>query len=117
MRISSSEVGGIVMHENNSWGTTRLAGVKVGIIVRMALALLSTFGSVALAWTLLNPHEQAEATGIVEAGTTLYPWGLVQDGKHIWVAEPGCNLTPTCSTAIQGTIGKYFLAHPTFGKV
>src|SRR5690242_17956330 len=103
------------MNENGSWGKARSSGAKVGMIVRLVLALLTTFGSVALAWTLLNPYDNAQATGIVEAATTMTPWGLAQDGKHIWVAEPGCNLAPTCSTPMQGTIGKYFLAHPTNG--
>ena len=89
----------------------------MGMIVRIALALFATLGSVALAWTLLNPHDSARATGLVEVATTTYPWGLAQDGTHIWVAEPGCDLTPTCSTAMPGIIGKYFLAHPTYGKV
>jgi hypothetical protein len=86
------------------------------MIVRIAFALFTTFGSVALAWTLLNPHEDAHATAIVELATATYPWGLVQDGTHIWVAEPGCDLAPTCATIMTGTIGEYFMAHPTYGK-
>src|SRR5438874_10768261 len=105
------------MHENGFWGNARLSGTKVGMIVRLVLALLTTFGSIALAWTLLNPYDNAQASGIVEAGTATYPWGLAQDGTHIWVAEPGCKLTPTCSIVTLGTIGEYSLVHPTSGRI
>src|SRR5437764_2565434 len=100
------------MNENNFWGRTRSSGVKVGMIVRVALALFATIGSVALALTLLNPHDNARASGVVEIGTNKNPWGLVQDGTHIWVAEPACDLTPECATQFPGTIGEYTQTNP-----
>src|SRR5205085_2892348 len=72
----------------------------------------ATFGSIALALTLLNPHDNARATGVVEIGTNKNPWGLVQDGTHIWVAEPGCDLGPKCKTLFPGTIGEYTQTNP-----
>ena len=100
------------MNENDFWGRTRSSGVKMGMIVRIALALFATFGSIALALTLLNPHDEARASGVVEVGTNKNPWGLVQDGTHIWVAEPGCDLSPTCPTQFPGTIGEYTQTNP-----
>src|SRR5437588_6198633 len=100
------------MNEHSLWGTTRSSGIKVGMIVRIALALFATFGSIALAWTLLNPHENARASGLVEVGTNNNPWGLVQDGTHVWVAEPGCELNPVCQTQFPGVIGEYTQTNP-----
>src|SRR5579884_1219644 len=105
------------MNEKGSWRNPTLSRVKVGMLIRLVLALLTTCGSIALAWTLLNPHDNVQASGIAEVATATYPWGVAQDGTHVWVAEPGCKLTPTCSILVQGFIGKYFIAHPLYGKV
>jgi hypothetical protein len=53
------------MKANNFWGMSRLLSVRVGIIVRMSLALLVAIGSLALAWTLLSSNKSAHASGLV----------------------------------------------------
>jgi len=50
------------MSTNNFWGKSRSTGMNVGLIVRVGLATLSLIGSMALAWTLLSPHQGAHAS-------------------------------------------------------
>ena len=73
--------------------------VRIGLLTVLVIA-----GSIALALTFLNPHQNARASTAIETVTTTNPWGLVQDGTHIWVAEPGCDLSPKCGTTFQGVI-------------
>ncbi|GAC1345192.1 MAG: hypothetical protein NVSMB27_07080 [Ktedonobacteraceae bacterium] len=95
-------------------GMARSRGVRRGMIVRLSLMVLVTFGSVALTWLLLHTPQHAQAATPLQVATTKEPEGLVQDGTNVWVAEPGCDLeiTSTCSTAFQGIIGRYSLANP-----
>jgi len=102
-------IGVQTYYENHYfWGIPRLSGVKMGIIVRIGLALLVTIGSIALAWTLLSSHKNARAIGIVETSTTQKPWGVAFDKSgHVWVAEPGCLPQPVCSPVVSGSIGEF----------
>jgi hypothetical protein len=61
------------MKEIYFWGIARLSGVKVGIIVRLCLAMLFTIGSIAIAWTLLSPHNKAHAATQNEVSTGQEP--------------------------------------------
>ena len=94
-------------------------GSAVNVAVRVRIGLLTALviaGSIALALTFLNPHQNARASTAIETATTTNPWGLVQDGTHVWVAEPGCDLAPKCQTAFQSVIGEYSLATPGSGE-
>ena len=85
--------------------------VRIGLLTALVIA-----GSIALALTFLNPHQNARASTVIETGTTTNPWGLVQDGTHIWVAEPGCDLSPKCGSTFTSVIGEYSLANPGSGE-
>lgn len=45
----------------------------------------------------------------VQTLTTSIPWGIALDSVHhiVWVAEPGCEPTPTCQTSASGILGEY----------
>src|SRR5262249_5434914 len=95
---------------NTFWGTTRSPGKKVGMIVRLALALMAMAGSIALAWTLLGGHNAAHASGVNLINTLDHAMGTVVDGGgHIWVAEPNCNPSPTCANPPNGAIEEFNL--------
>ena len=105
------------MERNNLRGNAHASPVNLARKVRIGfLTLLVTLGSIALALTFVSPHQNARATTAVETNTTTNPWGLVQDGTHIWVAEPGCDLAPKCQTTFAGIIGEYSLTTPGSGE-
>jgi len=61
------------------------------MIVRLILSFLVTLGSIALAWTIINPP-RAQASGIIETPTQAKPWDVALDKYgRVWVAEPGCD--------------------------
>lgn len=100
----------------NSWGfrkgqhflgISQSSIVHLGMIVRLSLSLLATLGSIALAWTLINPSG-AKASGIIETPTQTNPWAVTIDKYgHVWVAEPGCDAEPNCLTTFPSYIGEY----------
>ncbi len=51
------------------------------------------------------------STHAVQTPTTSFPWGIALDTlQHIvWIAEPGCEPTPTCPTSASGVLGEYDL--------
>lgn len=64
------------------------------------------------------PAEQPESSQRVQSSkahltpTKVNPWGVAVDEARgfVWVAEPGCEMTPTCSGTFASYIGKYALA-------
>jgi virginiamycin B lyase len=44
--------------------------------------------------------------------TRFNPWGIAidQDNGFVWVAEPGCDMAPTCPQTITTVLGKFSLA-------
>jgi virginiamycin B lyase len=55
--------------------------------------------------------DRIPSTKALQTATTLNPWGIAFDSFHqfVWVAEPGCEPKPTCSTKAPGIIGEYDL--------
>lgn len=103
------------MKTNNFWGMSRSSGVRVGMIVRLGLALAAVAGSLALAWTLLSSHQGAQATSTAnEISTMTKPWGLSVDSTgNIWVAEPNCIPSPptgVCGPTTAGAIEEFNLS-------
>ena len=86
---------------------------KMVTFVRIGLAAFVLLGILAFGSSLIIHQTSAHAAGITRANTSAFPWGLALDGSgHIWVAEPGCDASPTCTPPAQGTlapgvIGKY----------
>lgn len=62
----------------------------------------------------LSTHRTV-STAIAQQATSLMPWGITLDAAHgyVWVAEPGCNLTPLCP-ATTGNIGQYAYSDGSF---
>jgi len=58
------------MQDDHFWGKSRLSSVKVGIVVRTGLAMLLTITSIALTWTLLNPHTNTYASDQIAFATS-----------------------------------------------
>ncbi len=58
------------MKDDHFWGKSRLSSVKVGIVVRTGLAMLLTITSIALTWTLLNPHTNTYASDQIAFATS-----------------------------------------------
>ena len=98
------------MNLNNFWGPARSSGVKMGMIVRLGLALLVMVGSLTLAWVLLSTHYQAHASSVNTIQLADNLWGIVFDGSgNAWVAEPNCNPAPTCLNPPNGEIQEFNL--------
>src|SRR5260370_204388 len=77
------------------------------MIVRLSLALLVTLGSIALAWMILG-LTSARAAGVIETPTQATPWAVAFDkSSHVWVAEPGCDAEPNCTSTFPSYIGQY----------
>jgi hypothetical protein len=55
--------------------------------------------------------DRSPSTKALQSTTTLNPWGIAIDSPHkiVWVAEPGCEPKPTCSSKAPGIIGEYDL--------
>ncbi|GAC1392717.1 MAG: hypothetical protein NVSMB38_17220 [Ktedonobacteraceae bacterium] len=85
---------------------------KIGIPLRIILALLTTFASIALAFVLLSSsHHIVRAAGTVKEINApsggADPWGIAFDGTgNEWIAEPGCDPTPVCSSHNVGSIAR-----------
>jgi virginiamycin B lyase len=95
------------MRKNDFLETSRISVVNKGKVVKLYLSLLAIVGSIALAWTFLDIG-QAHASGIIETPTQTNPWALAIDkSSHIWVAEPGCDAEPSCSSTFPSYIGEY----------
>src|SRR5712692_8312037 len=95
------------MRRNDFLETSRSSVVNTRKVFKLCLSLLAIVGSVALAWTLLD-ISQAYASGIIETPTHTNPWAIAIDkSSNIWVAEPGCDAEPSCSSAYQSYIGEY----------
>lgn len=87
---------------------------KKGRVVRLVLASCVILGVMIVGSSLIIHQTDAHAANITRASTTVNPWGLAIDGSgHIWVAEPGCDASPTCGTPLPGVIGEYNLADDT----
>ncbi len=87
---------------------------KKGRIVRLGLALCVILSILVFGASLLIHQTNAHATGITQSTTATNPWGLAIDGSgHIWVAEPGCDASPTCTNPPAGVIGEYNLSNDT----
>jgi virginiamycin B lyase len=95
----------------NVWHWSRLpSAFRTGRI----FLLLGFVASIALAWTLVSYHT-AHAAGIIETWTQTNPWGVALDANgHVWVAEPGCDASPTCATAFPSYLGEYNRSNNTF---
>ena len=95
------------MRRNDFLETSRSSVVNTGKVVKLCLSILAIVGSVALTWTFLYIG-QAHASGIIETPTQTNPWAIAIDkSSNIWVAEPGCDAEPSCSTAFPSYIGEY----------
>jgi len=95
------------MRKNDFLETSRSSVVNSRKVVKLCLSFIAIVGSVALALTLLDLG-QAHATGIIETPTHTNPWAIAIDkSSNIWVAEPGCDAEPSCSSPYQSYIGEY----------
>jgi virginiamycin B lyase len=64
------------------------------------------------------PAEQSESTRRMQStqpqitSTKTNPWGIALDEARgfVWVAEPGCEMSPTCPSTFATYIGKYALS-------
>lgn len=56
------------------------------------------------------------STSPVEVSTSAMPWGITLDPVHgyVWVAEPGCEPLPKCTSPSPGTIGQYAYSDGSF---
>ena len=63
------------MERNDLRGSAHTSPVNVAMKVRISLlTVLVIIGSIALALTFLNPHQNARASTVVETATTKNPW-------------------------------------------
>ena len=84
---------------------------KSGIPLRLSIVLATICAGGALAFTFINTaHHTARATAgalqqINAPGAD--PWGIAFDSNgNEWVAQPGCDPTPICSSVVQGSIAQ-----------
>ena len=97
--------------------TVQTSRLHRGSIARAPIALLVTLASIAMAWIFLNSYIAAHASGVIEVPTQPLPWGIAFDNNaHVWVAEPGCDPAPACSSAFPATIGEYNLSNASLVK-
>ena len=69
-----------------------------GIIV--LIAAIATLLAVVPIRTFASMGSTTFASSVIETPTQATPWGVAFDNSgHIWVAEPGCDLTPICQSA------------------
>src|SRR5437763_687952 len=88
------------------------SSLRRGRIVPASVALLVTLSSMAMTWFFLNSYKAAHASSVIEVPTQTIPWGIAFDKSgHVWVAEPGCDAAPACSSAFPATIGEYNLSN------
>ena len=87
---------------NTSPTVRHLGGGKRFLFVLVALVASVVVGATLMA----NGH--AKGSGVIQAATQTNPWGIAFDASgNVWVAEPGCDASPTCMTAFPAVIGKY----------
>ncbi len=83
---------------------------KIGIPLRITLALAAVFTSIALAFILFNgTQHKAQAAGpLQEIGAPgADPWGITFDHNgNEWVAQPNCDPNPVCANTVQGSIAQ-----------
>lgn len=85
-------------------------------VLRTGITLVVVLMSVVFAW-MLTAHQVTHAAGLLEVPTQTNPWGLALDNQgHIWVAEPGCNASPSCQNAFPTYIGEYQLSNGSLIK-
>lgn len=96
-----------------------LAKLKLGIPLRLLIALVAVCGSIVLAFTFFNTtHTAARAAGTLQEinAPGRDPWGIAFDSNgNEWVAQPGCDPQPICGSAIQGSIAQ--VSRSTFSVV
>lgn len=63
----------------------------------------------------LSSHRAFSIAAITNPAT-YEPWSIAFDYVHgfAWIAEPGCEPTPTCPVKMQGAIGQYALSDGSF---
>ena len=83
---------------------------KMGIPLRITLALAAVCASIALAFALFNntPHKAHAAGTLQEIGAPGgNPWGIAFDHNgNEWVAQPSCDPNPICGGAPVGSIAQ-----------
>lgn len=99
-------------------GMVRMRHRQIGLVIRVALTLVATIGSIVMAWVMLFSQAHAGTTGVNQYATTLGGWGMAFDFRngYVWVAEPGCIPSPVCTSPPPGLIGRYNLANPSSGE-
>ncbi len=88
-----------------------LSRQKIGIPLRLSIVFATMCVIGALIFTFFDiAHHTAHATAgalqqINAPGAD--PWGIAFDSNgNEWVAQPGCDPTPTCSSVVQGSIAQ-----------
>lgn len=63
-----------------------------------------------------EPFDRVPSSTATQITTTSNPWGIAFDSLHgiVWVAEPGCEPKPACSSTSPGIIGEYDLLDGSF---
>lgn len=92
---------------------------RMGIALRVGLALFCILTSMALAYVVLvGTHQSAHATaGVSEISSSgIDPWGMSFDNNgNAWIAEPACDPGPyQCGGALNGTPSIAQLNRSTF---
>lgn len=81
-----------------------------GVFLRIGLALFCTLTSGALAYAVLvDIHSAAHASPTLSEINLsgVDPWGVGFDNNgNVWVAQPGCDPNPVCSTTVRGSIAQ-----------
>ena len=90
---------------------TRTPRWSAGVMLRIAIAILSTVISLVLVWTvLIGPHLAVHAAPPSLRETSVpspLPWGIGFDTSgNVWVAETGCDPNPLC-TPTPGAIAQF----------
>ncbi len=84
---------------------------RIGIPLRITLALVAICASIALAFVAFNgtQHKARAAAGTLQeiGAPGGEPWGIAFDHNgNEWVAQPGCDPNPVCGTTVQGSIAQ-----------
>src|SRR5579863_4492174 len=93
--------------------------IRIGISLRIGLALFCTLASMVLAYVVLvGTHKSADATaGVSEIPSQgIDPWGISFDSNgNAWIAEPACDPGPyQCGGTPSGTPSIAQLNRSTF---
>ncbi len=125
--------------QNRAWQSRSRRHILIGVLLALCVLSASTVAIWAYAHKSNNPapvsqansgipykgHRSGEvplstsrslALGNVQVSTTNLPWGIALDPSHgyVWVAEPGCEPLPACTTAFSSTIGQYAYSDGAF---